>query len=184
MSEQQKPAAPLGRCIVEIMGHVQLAGYVTEEVRFGEALCRVDLPEVAAVPAKGDADAYWNPAARPAIPAFTRYYGGKAIYSITPTTEESARAFAASRRVEPPIRLEPVAPALGPVKDAEVEAAGTGHVCPACGEDIVPDEDREHEFECPRCGTLLAMVLEATEDGGTAARVEIVDLDGPAEGQG
>jgi hypothetical protein len=181
MTTEQKPAAPLGWCIVEIMGHVQLAGYVTEEVRFGEAMCRVDLPEVPERPAIDD---WEGPRARPAIPAFTRYYGGKAIYSITPTTEAAARAFAASRRVEPPVRLEPVAPALGPVKDAEVVGGVLADApCWECGELIRLGSPREGDrYHCPGCAedNVVARGPEGDwfmrEPGGEPERA-------PAEGQ-
>ena len=60
--------------IVELMGHVRLAGLVTEEQRFGVTLGRVDIPQ-------GDT---W----------VTQYFGGAAVYRITTTTEKIARAIA------------------------------------------------------------------------------------------
>lgn len=58
--------------IVEIMGHQQIAGKVSEELVAGAMLLRVD------VPATGTQ------------PAFTKYYSASAIYSLTPTDEATA----------------------------------------------------------------------------------------------
>lgn len=55
--------------IVELMGHAHIAGKVTEETRFGTVLMRVD------VPALED------------TAAFTTYFGGSAIYRMTPCDE-------------------------------------------------------------------------------------------------
>ena len=60
--------------ILEIMGHVRFAGRVTEEVIAGAALLRLDVPEI-----EGQ-------------PAFTKFFGASAIYSITPCGEETCRA--------------------------------------------------------------------------------------------
>ena len=59
--------------IVEVMGHVRVAGRVTEEVIAGATMLRVDVPETEHVA------------------AFTRFYGMGAIYSFTPTDEPTAR---------------------------------------------------------------------------------------------
>ena len=62
-------------CIVELMGHVCMAGLVTEEARFGTKLGRVDIPRLSG--------------------SFsTHYFGGGSVYRLTPTTEEIARAVA------------------------------------------------------------------------------------------
>lgn len=58
--------------IVEIMGHVRLAGKITEQVIAGASMLRVDVPK--------------SPSREP----FTKFYGSSAIYSITPTDEETA----------------------------------------------------------------------------------------------
>jgi hypothetical protein len=68
-------------CIVELMGRQVIAGLVTEQVIGGSTLLRVDVPEV------------------DGRPAFTRFYGGSAIYAITPVSEEVA--LAALRRFRP-----------------------------------------------------------------------------------
>ena len=63
-------------CIVEVMGRLRLAGLVSEQVVAGQGFIRVDVPETKSQP------------------AFTRMFGPGSIYSITPVTEEMARACA------------------------------------------------------------------------------------------
>jgi hypothetical protein len=70
-------------CIVELFGHQKLVGMVTEAQIGGCNFIRVDVPEVHGQP------------------AFTRFYGEKAIYSITPVSEEVARAAMDYLRVRP-----------------------------------------------------------------------------------
>lgn len=70
-------------CIVEIMGHQVIAGKVSEETHFGAPLMRVDVPKSS----KRD--------------SFTVYYGGGAIYKITPTTEEIVTAYVEKQEPEP-----------------------------------------------------------------------------------
>ncbi len=70
-------------CIVEIMGHRKLGGYVTEQPLFGTAMLRIDIPA-------GNDAGY-----------MTEYYGGSSIYALHPVSEEIAKAFAARSRVKP-----------------------------------------------------------------------------------
>jgi hypothetical protein len=72
--------------IVDLFGHAKIAGRVSEQVIAGTTMLRVDVPSV------GD------------TPAFTRYYGGAAVYSITPVSEEIAKA-AAERLQERPVTV-------------------------------------------------------------------------------
>jgi hypothetical protein len=58
-----------GFAIVELMGHQRIAGYCSEQAIAGTNMLRVDVPAV-----NGNQ-------------AFTRFFGGSAIYSITPTDE-------------------------------------------------------------------------------------------------
>jgi hypothetical protein len=89
--------------IVEVMGHHTVAGWVTEEVLFGTALVRIDVPEV---PEKRYTRTRWNEGytevevVEPAIAAHTVYYGPGSIYSLKPTTEEAAKARAKQLRVK------------------------------------------------------------------------------------
>lgn len=71
--------------IVEIMGHAQLAGRISEQSIAGTALLRVDVPQTI----EGES-------------AFrTEYVGGGSIYRMRVTTEEVARAVALRSQAEP-----------------------------------------------------------------------------------
>lgn len=74
--------------IVELMGHQKIVGLATEAAIAGAALLRVDVP---AVDDK---------------PAYTRFYGASAIYSINPVTEEIARHLVKTYRPEPVNRFD------------------------------------------------------------------------------
>lgn len=67
--------------ILELMGHVKLAGYITEEELFGKKMGRIDIPH-------GDGDV-------------TQYFGGDSVYRLTPCTEDTARKFAVNSRPLP-----------------------------------------------------------------------------------
>lgn len=67
--------------IVELLGHVRMAGYVTEESHWGAAVGRVDIPG-------------------PNGPV-TQFFGGGSIYRVTPTTEEVATRVAAQSQSAP-----------------------------------------------------------------------------------
>lgn len=58
--------------IIEIFGHTQIAGKVSEASIGGCSFIRVDVPEC------------------DGKPAFTKFYGNGAIYSMTPCAEEVA----------------------------------------------------------------------------------------------
>ena len=59
-----------GWAIVELFGHARIAGLCSEQSIAGTNMLRVDVPT---------------------IPPFTKFYGGNAIYAITPTDEKTAR---------------------------------------------------------------------------------------------
>ena len=67
--------------IVELMGHVRIAGHVTEVELFGSKLGKVDIPN-------GDGFT-------------TQYFNGSSLYRLTPTTEEIARAIARDNQPAP-----------------------------------------------------------------------------------
>lgn len=69
--------------IIELFGHQRIAGRVSEQTIGGGNMIRVDVPAVGKAP------------------AFTRFYGAAAIYSITPTSEEVAKVVAQSIRAAP-----------------------------------------------------------------------------------
>lgn len=76
MSDTEGPSEFRQWAIVELMGHVRLAGMVTEEERFGAKMGRIDIP--------GPGDGIFA----------TQYFSGGSIYRVTPTTEEVARKIA------------------------------------------------------------------------------------------
>lgn len=68
--------------ILELMGHVKLAGYVTEEELFGDKIGRIDIPGEEGF-------------------SVTQYFGGRTIYRLIPVSEEIARAFAVRNQPRP-----------------------------------------------------------------------------------
>lgn len=86
-----------GWAVVEIMGHKRLAGYVREVAVFGTPMLRIDIPGEEATSA-------------------TQYYGGGAIYCVTPCAETIARAMTTRIRETP----EAVAFALPAPKRCEL----------------------------------------------------------------
>jgi hypothetical protein len=72
-----------GWCVVELFGHNQVAGYVSEQEIGGASFVRVDVPEV------------------DGVVAFSKLYGAGAIYAITPTSEEVARLVCGQLRARP-----------------------------------------------------------------------------------
>lgn len=69
--------------IIELMGRNMIAGFVTEQVIGGSAMLRVDVPGT------------------PNQAAFTKFFGGAAVYAITPTTQEIATAAAQKLTIRP-----------------------------------------------------------------------------------
>lgn len=68
--------------VVELMGHVRMAGRVTEEERFGCKMGRCDVP--------GEDDSFTSV-----------YFTGSSVYRMTPCSEEAARAVARRAQPEP-----------------------------------------------------------------------------------
>jgi hypothetical protein len=101
-------------CIVEIMGHNQIAGMVSEQAVGGTALIRVDVPAV------------------DDRPAFTKFYNVAAIYAITPTDEPTMLQAVKAFRVKPieAYRLQIAA------ERVSIEAGGQYDI-----EDIDDDDD-------------------------------------------
>jgi hypothetical protein len=84
MSNQEQPTSTFESwALVELMGHQRIVGKASEVTHFGTPLLRID------VPAQGDEDAY------------TKFYGGGAIYCITPITEAVAMRMLANVRPNP-----------------------------------------------------------------------------------
>lgn len=97
-------AAPEEWALVELMGHRRMAGRVTEEIRFGVPMCRVDVFVGDALEA-----------------VMSQCYGGSSIYCFTPITEQVARRFSVRNTPEPISSWD--LPALEPARDDdEIEA--------------------------------------------------------------
>lgn len=116
--------------LVEIMGHVKLAGKVSEATMFGTALCRVDV--------------YPGDATEPLV---TRMYGGSSIYCITPVSEATARAFALGHQPEPVARWELPAPA--PARREPDEDEDEGGVWPGGSSENLRGEDVDPSYDQP-----------------------------------
>lgn len=69
--------------IVEVMGHVEYAGYVSSENIAGTPMLRIDVPKTSN------------------YEAFTKYIAPNALYGISPVSEETAIARAESIRATP-----------------------------------------------------------------------------------
>jgi hypothetical protein len=93
-------AKPETWCILELMGHLKLAGRLSEEERFGVKLGRIDVPE-------GDG-------------FMTQYFGGSSVYRITVVSEQVARDVARTHAAPPvmpwdyPRRIGVATPSPGP----------------------------------------------------------------------
>ncbi len=85
--------------IVELLGHVRLAGRVSEVERFGAKLGRIDIPDVSA-------------GAAPDAVLSTQFFNGSSLYRYTPCSEDAARAVAKSNQPQPvkPWELPPQLP--------------------------------------------------------------------------
>lgn len=70
--------------IVELMGHIRLGGRITEEVRFGSTMGRIDIP--------GEKEGEF---------IATQYFGGASVYRVTPCDEATARKVAEANRPRP-----------------------------------------------------------------------------------
>ena len=91
--EQKAPQVD-GWAIVELFGHARIAGRISEQTIAGDNLLRVDVPEI---PERVN---QWGQKYA-AVPAHTRYFGGKAIYALNPVDELAARVAAATIRHKP-----------------------------------------------------------------------------------
>jgi len=92
MTEQQDSKMEMW-AIVDVMGHQRYAGKVTEETLAGAGFIRVDVPEIAH---DRNGQMLMHP-----IQPFTKLLAPGSIHSITPTSEETARAAAAALQRAP-----------------------------------------------------------------------------------
>lgn len=111
-TEVEDTPQDLGWCIVELMGHRRLGGYVREVEIAGAPMLRVDVPDMATTVDVADGGF--------AIAA-TQFYSASALYCLTPVTEDMARVVARNAQPEPVHRWElPAAPTdAEPVAEAE-----------------------------------------------------------------
>ena len=100
--------------ILELMGHRKLAGMVTEKEIAGQLFVRVDI-------------------FRKEGPIVTQFYSPGAVYCITPTTEEIARAV--DVEVRPVTQWEFKSPEVGNHFDKEI------------ADDVMIDPERDFERE-------------------------------------
>lgn len=99
MAEQQTQGKLEFWAILELFGHQKIAGHVKEVALGGDAMLRVDVPEIRYTARLG-----YGPDAKTeerSIPAFTKFYSPKSVFSMTPVSEETARAAMQSFRSEP-----------------------------------------------------------------------------------
>lgn len=91
--------------IIEVFGHQRFAGLVGEQVIAGYKMFRIDIPAVPEErreregnyhPLTGDFGRWKYTEVFGAVEAEAKLFGVKAVYSITPCTEEHARAEAAN----------------------------------------------------------------------------------------
>jgi hypothetical protein len=87
--------------IVEVMGHLTIAGQVSEQSIGGVNMLRIDVPAVNG------------------MDGYTKFFGGGSIYAITPTDEETARSAAAGLRQRPIEVWKLNLPQLSPPASAE-----------------------------------------------------------------
>ena len=83
----------IGFAILELMGHRKLAGYVREVEIAGGKILRVDVPAEGCTGPAGPFQA-------------TQFYGGSALYCLTPCDAGVAIRFAAGCKVEPVTRWD------------------------------------------------------------------------------
>lgn len=130
MGDVQEPVAIAEWAIVELMGHVRMAGLVSEEQHFGATLGRIDIP-------RGDTE------------YATQFFGGGSVYRISPCSEEVARAVAARNQPAPVHQWELPAPKAERIEDHKFVPDDVGD-CDVCGEDIgsaVHISDLDNEIE-------------------------------------
>lgn len=109
-----------GPAIVELFGHIRLAGHVQEVDQYGTKMLRVDVPEV-------DGRA-----------GFTTFKGGNALYAVTPTTADIVVEVVRLERPAPPIPYSlqmRALPAPAPPPDADEVGAEDDHTENDAGDD-------------------------------------------------
>jgi hypothetical protein len=138
-------------CVVELLGHVRMAGRVTEEERFGCKMGRIDIPKVTPCDcpnaSRTDAMGETIPCSRclgcgSIATYFTQYFSGSSVYRLTPCTEEAARAVAA-RNVPEPVHAQELPKPVTVVHDRTMKCGHTPENCDCEPTDDDFDEDDE-----------------------------------------
>lgn len=93
--------------VLELMGHVKVAGFVTEEELFGGKMGRIDIPGKDGK-------------------TITQYFGGHTVYRLTPVSEETARMFAERNRPRPVHVYELALPVLREPSEERDNDVGDG----------------------------------------------------------
>lgn len=114
-----------GWAILELMGHRRLGGFISEASVAGAAMVRIDVP------------------GKDEEPGASQFYSSQAVYAITPTTEEIARALAQRERPAPVSRWD----LPGLTKDSQ-EVAARPVYCITCHD----GKDLDTDIECDNCG--------------------------------
>lgn len=95
--------------ILELMGHVRIAGKVTEEERFGSKIGRIDVP----IKSGG---------------FVTQYFGGASVYRMTIVSDDVAKAVAFNNEPSPIHAYEMPRPSLSFGDDKPVELDENGNM--------------------------------------------------------
>ena len=161
--------------IVELFGHVKMAGRVSEQLVAGATMLRLDVP--------GTEDS----------PAFTRFYGAGAVYSITPTDEAVARRAVDVLRAKPITVYGVVAPErqleAGARAGYEDDWRATSPRYDDEDDDYGPDESELQEMAAERArrealalvaGRCVFLDVETTglQDVDQVVEVAVLDTDG------
>lgn len=133
MNTETKPAFE-GWCVLELMGHRKLAGYVQQVEVAGTGMLRIDVPAAMscaecrdgkeAVSEAGPGLVYQDrvapPLPCPKCSIATQFYSPSALYCLTPTTEALCRRMSANHTPTPVQRYElPAAPQAARLPDGE-----------------------------------------------------------------
>jgi hypothetical protein len=116
--------------IVELLGHVRMAGRVTEEELFGSKIGRVDCPS-------------------PDGSFVTVYFGGGSVYRLSPCSEAVARAVAQVSRPEPVHRWELPAPEPEPRMEKTIPSPIRQAWDDDDDDSDMDDDDDDDDEECP-----------------------------------
>jgi hypothetical protein len=109
-----------GHYIIELFGHQKIAGYVKTVSLGGDCLLRVGVPEIKYQRGR----IACKPPVEETIPAFTKFYNPKAVYSMSPVSAELCEKAMQSFRAEPINTFEFRQAALPAPDDTDTMDAG------------------------------------------------------------